>query len=326
MSDTADAVDTAATEWVSRIDRGLNSEERATLDDWLALNVRHRGALMRAQAVWQGLDRAEVFGIADSVRRPPTWEPIRRLSTKRNAAMAATAVVLIVAGIVATLNLGRIYVNTAVGEIRQLPLTDGSRVTLDTQSKIAVEFTPSGRIVRLESGRALFEVVRDPKRPFLVRAGNMRVRAVGTGFMVRRQSGGEVELIVTKGVVDVWSDGNTPQNAMRLGAGSLTSLIGRRLNSPKTLSVAEIERATAWKSGLIDVDGRTLGETVDEMNRYNVRHIEVLDAHLAQQILAGQVSSSDPAAFAEAAAAMFDAHVRAESDRLILEPSAVHQK
>jgi transmembrane sensor len=329
VRDTAEAVDTAASVWVARIDRGLSGEEQAALNEWLSLNVRHRGAMMRAQAVWQGLDRAEVFGIADKVRRTPASAPIRRHSIKRTAAVVAVAaaVALITAGFVLRLNSGKIDVSTALGEIRQLPLSDGSRVTLDTQSKIAVEFSSSGRIVQLDAGEALFEVVKDPKRPFLVRAGGMRVRAVGTGFLVRRQSGQEqVEIIVTKGIVDVWSEGATPGNAMRLAAGSRTSLIGARLASPVTLSVAEIVRETAWKSGLIDLDGRTLGEAIAEMNRYNARRIEVPDERLARQMLAGQVSSSDPAAFANAAATMFGVHVRSESDRLILEPSTIHQK
>jgi len=67
-----------------------------------------------------------------------------------------------------------------MGEIRQVPLADGSRLTLDERSRVSVQYETATRRVRLEFGEVLFEVAKDPKRPFVVQAGNIRVRAVGT--------------------------------------------------------------------------------------------------------------------------------------------------
>ena len=78
--------------------------------------------------------------------------------------------------------------------IRRLP--DGSIVELDAQSEIAVNFEPSVRRVELVRGEALFKVQKDPNRPFIVRAGGVEVRAVGTAFDVRLGSAA-VEVFVT---------------------------------------------------------------------------------------------------------------------------------
>jgi transmembrane sensor len=197
---------------------------------------------------------------------------------------------------------------------------------LDTGSRIAVEYQPEARIVRLESGEALFEVVKDPKRPFVVQAGKIRVRAVGTAFLVRRRSEDDVDVTVTKGTVEVWSDGRRAETAVRVKAGSGTSLSAGGVAPPQDLTATQIERATDWKLRRVNLDGRTLGEAAAEINRYNRLHVEIPDPRLAAEPLVGNVGSSDPVAFAQAAAAMFDARVRRDGERLILEPLSASQK
>jgi transmembrane sensor len=323
MRESAEAIDVEATKWVSRMDRGLTEEEESALADWLSADTRHRGAFTRAKAVWGNLDRAQVFRIADDVRRAPERPGARGAKL---VVYATAALVLIMAGAAGWFGYNRNRVSTIVGEIRQVPLADGSRVTLDTRSQIKVEFASSNRLVRLESGEALFEVAKDPKRPFVVEAGRIHVRAVGTVFLVRRLSDSDVDVIVTKGAVDVWSDADPPRTAERLSAGSRVSLDGNKIAPAQKLTAQQVEQAVDWKSGIVDLDGRTLGDAAAEINRYNSLHIEIPDPHLAEKTLVGSVSSSDPVAFADAAAAMFGARVRLENDRLILDSVAAPLK
>ena len=320
MQESTDSIEIAATEWIAKIDRGLENDETMALERWLAADRRCRGALERAQAVWKNLDRAQVFRIADEQRRGPP-------AVKRHGAkVAAYAAAAVIACLGLWFGHSRGDLSTTVGEIRQVPLNDGSRVTLDTGSRIAVEYRAETRIVRLESGEALFEVAKDPKRPFVVQAGKIRVRAVGTAFLVRRRSDDDVDVTVTKGIVDVWSDARPPETTIRLKAGSETSLSGGTVAPPQALTATQIERATDWKLGLVNLDGRTLGEAAAEINRYNRLRVEIPDPRLAAEPLVGNVSSSDPVAFAEAAAAMFDARVRRDGDRLILDPRPADRK
>ena len=322
MLDNADAIDHAASEWVARIDRGLEEDETIALERWLGTDKRCRGALARAQAVWRNLDRAQVFRIAEEARRAPPMVKSRRLTVGAYSA----ALLAVIACVGLWVSHTRNHLSTTVGEIRQVPLNDGSRVTLNTGSRIDVEYEAQVRIVRLESGEALFEVAKDPKRPFVVQAGNMRVRAVGTAFLVRRRSDDDVDVTVTTGTVDVWYETRRPESAVRLKAGTATSLTGQTIAPPQDLTPLQIERATDWKSGVVDLGGRTLGEAAAEINRYNRRPVVITDARLAAQTLVGNVSTADPVAFAEAAAAMFDARVRNEGDRIILEPLPATEK
>ncbi len=326
MLDNADPIDHMATEWVAKLDRGLKDDEQIALEQWLAADARCRGALERAQWVWRNLDRAQVFRIADEQRRATSAAHASRAVKRRGSKAAAFCAALAAAAVVSAgvwVGLNRNHLSTTVGEIRQIPLKDGSRVTLDTGSRIAVEYRAETRTVRLESGEALFEVAKDPQRPFVVQAGNIRVRALGTAFVVRRRSDDDVDVTVTKGVVDVWSETRRPRASVRLKAGTGTSLVGGSVAPPRDLTATQIERAIDWKLGVVNLDGRTLGEAAAEINRYNRLRVVIADPRLAAQPLVGNVSSSDPVAFAQAAAAMFDARVRSDGDSLILEPAAV---
>jgi len=321
MLENADAIDHAASEWVAKIDRGLEEDETIALEQWLGTDKRCRGALARAQAVWRNLDRAQVFRIAEEARRAPPMVKPRRLTAGAYGAVLLAVIASVGIGFIHTRN----HLSTTVGEIRQVPLNDGSRVTLNTGSRIDVEYEAQVRIVRLESGEALFEVAKDPKRPFVVQAGNMRVRAVGTAFLVRRRSDDDVDVTVTTGTVDVWYETHR-ESAVRLKAGTATSLSGKTIAPPQDLTALQIERAIDWKSGVVDLGGRTLGEAAAEINRYNKRSVVITDSRLAAQTLVGNVGTADPVAFAEAAAAMFDARVRNEGDRIILEPLPAAEK
>src|SRR5690606_20513701 len=89
-----------------------------------------------------------------------------------------------------------------VGEVRRIALDDGSYMLLNTDSLAVIQFSEARRDVRLEKGEALFEVAKDPQRPFVVNAGDLTVKAVGTAFVVRREDS-SVEVTVTEGVVEV---------------------------------------------------------------------------------------------------------------------------
>jgi transmembrane sensor len=312
MRETADAIDLQASSWLSRIDRGLDPNEEAALSEWLSADSRHRGALARARAVWRDLDRAQVFRIADEQRRAPAAQ-----SSPRAARLRWGAAVLLVIGIAGWFWYPRHEVSTAPGEVRQIPLSDGSRVTLDAHSRIDVEFAASARLIKLESGQALFEVAKDTLRPFIVLAGQFHVRAVGTAFLVSRDGPSEVEVTVTKGTVEVWSDAEP--TARSLSAGGHTSVAGGKIAPPKVLTSKQLERLTDWRSGILDLTGKTLAQAAQEFNRYSSLRIAIADPQLASETLVGEVSSSDPAAFAGGVAAMLGARVRRDGDRLILE-------
>ncbi len=91
---------------------------------------------------------------------------------------------------------------TAVGAQRELPLPDGSRVVLNTETEIAVAYTPAERRLELRRGEAHFIVTKDSARPFVVSVDGVAIRAVGTTFNIRRR-GDTADVLVTEGRVRV---------------------------------------------------------------------------------------------------------------------------
>jgi transmembrane sensor len=318
MHNNSHAIEEAATEWVARIDRGLDRAEEHALEDWLGSDQQCREALHVAQAVWRNLDRAQVFKIAAEQGHPVN---VARRSSKPFAYAAGLAL-LAVAAATTYMSYVRTHTSTRIGEIRQVSLDDGSRVTLDTRTRIVLDYGSRARIVRLEAGEALFEAAKDPTRPFEVQAGNMKVQAIGTAFVVRKSSDSEVDVTVTQGAVEVSSSERPRESVIRVKAGSSTSLEGEgAIAVPRDLTARQLERATDWTSGTLDLDGTTLAQAAAQINRYNTRQVLISDSRLATQTLVGHVSTADPLAFAQAAAAMLDATVRTDGDRILLEPA-----
>jgi transmembrane sensor len=310
-------INAEAFDWVVKLQRGLNQEEQALLDRWLALDARCVGALARAQAYWVHVDAVKNFSDAQKSRLRSTMPAY---SGKRMGWAAAAAILAAVGFLALRQTSSTTEALTAMGEIRQVPLTDGSAIALDTNSRVEINYQSAVRKVRLQNGEAIFSVAKDAKRPFLVQAGDVRVKAVGTEFLVRRTASGE-QVIVIHGAVDVWRETASPTAMVRLNAGYESTSTAHDLSQPQALSAAAIERATLWRTGYLEFDGQSLRDAAANFNQYNNQVIEVSDAGLAGEAVAGRFRANDPVAFAQAASTMLSAHLRIEGNRLILEPN-----
>jgi len=286
---TAGDIDEKAFSWVARLDSDAdNPDLQRELDQWLAEDPRHRGAFLRAQALWLRLDRASQ---AESLPAP------RRLTRRRLLVGSAVAALAAGIGAVWLMQPEQVF-DSALGEIREVPLADGSTAQLNTQSQVEVVMRASARRVRLRRGEAWFKVKKDPDRPFVVESGPVRVRAIGTAFSVRRlEQGSEVQ--VTEGIVEAWLAGAEAQR-VRVAAGQ--SAILQENEPPRLLpaSAADIDRKLAWRSHKIDLAGETLGDAVAEFNRYNRRPLVIRQRSLIGKRFYGVFRIDDPEGFARA--------------------------
>ncbi|WP_269714821.1 FecR family protein [Caulobacter sp. NIBR2454] len=321
------AIDKEAVDWVVRRDRGPWTEaDQADLDLWLQGDRRRQGAFLRAEAGWAKLDRASVLAADSAAARALSPSLSRRgLLTFGGAAAAAAAAaaVAVVAGVTALQPQPSRY-GTAVGEVRQVPLNDGSRIVINTESQVSVDLSGRKRSLRLESGEAWFEVAKDPDRPFTVASGPAEVTAVGTAFSVRRRDGG-AEVLVTEGVVSVAPKGLFGGQATKIAAGQRVFIDARGRAGKPVYAVADIDRALAWRSGQIILDGDTLGEAVREFNRYNARKIVLADPSLADERLVGWFRTYEPESFAVAAAGMLGLQVVAQPNEILLQPATIRR-
>ena len=288
-------IDAEAARHVARMDGDDWSDaQEAELEAWLARDPRHPGALLRAQAAWMTLDRVLAPHAASREDAAPVAAP--RFSRRGLLAGGGAAIAASIAW-VALLSGGTSYA-TAVGEIRRVPLGDGSIAAINTASAIAVRLEETARDVRLDRGEAWFQVAKDRNRPFVVAAGRVRVRAVGTAFSVRRGDGG-AHVLVTEGAVEVWAAG-AEGHRVRLTAGSRAFVADNAAIEEAPAAPSAIDRALAWRNGKIDLAGDRLDGAVAEFNRYNQRQIVVGDPAIAGERFDGVFRTDDPEGFAKA--------------------------
>jgi transmembrane sensor len=173
--ETSEAIDIAASQWAIK-DRPLSTQDDALLHEWLSGDPRRRGALLRAQATWASLSRAKALGPSSGWGR----DPADKHPSRRKLFMAASAIGGLAAAGVAGLVIGQNKAETITdtGEIRRLPMSDGSVAAINTDSAIKVSMTDTQRKIDLLRGEVWFRVAKNKYRPFIVSAGLARVQAV----------------------------------------------------------------------------------------------------------------------------------------------------
>jgi transmembrane sensor len=187
---------------------------------------------------------------------------------------------------------------------------------------VEVELTSSGRRVFLEHGEAWFEVAKDKTKPFIVAAGDVRVRAVGTAFAVRRRPDG-ADVLVTEGVVEVWSDKGSARKK-QMAAGRRALVLDHAAEIVVASDPGDIERRLAWRDGQLVFRNERLASAVDDFNRYNLRQLVIVDPALRTRTLVGNYRIDQPERFADDLRALWKipVAVTADSIRIGAEPGA----
>lgn len=316
-------LDEVAADWVARLDAGdLTAAQQGELQEWLASDPRCLGALARAQAIFS----SPHIGV--------TRAPVTRRSFLAAAAGLAGAAFLLSRRVTSQ---KRLYVSE-LGEIRQIPLEDGSHIILNTNSAVQVEYSEDSRLVTLQRGEAYFEVAKDVERPFVVVGSSVQARAVGTTYSVRLgDETGQMQIRVAEGRVAVEAPLPAPLEAIRNLLGSQSSN-GAYLNanqeadirigkegvdkgkiqvSIRDLQPGIFKRSLMWREGLLSFEGVTLAEAITEFSRYSRQKI-LIRGGLAHERVSGLFSAADPAAFARAVALSLRARIDTEQEALVL--------
>ncbi len=176
---------------------------------------------------------------------------------------------------------------TDVGEQRVLTLEDGSIIRLNSRSEVSVRMLPEQRLIELIDGQALFEVAKDPLRPFIVRSGEVSARAVGTQFDVYRKPTGTVVTVV-EGLVEVRMEplrrgmgvgvSEPPPPPVPVKAGEQVTI--SRAGAIEQRHDANVNAATRWLQQELVFEGQPLSAVVQEFNRYQRVPIVLADPAL----------------------------------------------
>lgn len=313
-------IDDEAAEWAARIDAApLDDENRTGLQTWLEQDVRHRGALLRAQAMLCLIDEISgPSGAADARDTPARVEALGQSGGgrwwRRAAGMSAAACAAALAMFL-MLRPDAGHYATETGEVRRVAMEDGSRAVINTESRLNTAIGEKERLVVLSSGEAWFQVAKDPERPFIVEAGTIRVRATGTAFSVRRMPDA-VTVVVTEGSVEVWNEAApTLRTAARAGQ---SATVATDVPVAPSLKPAR-EEALAWRDGDIVLEGTSVAEAADEFNRYNLRKIRIGNAAIGRETMIGYFKINQPEQFAHAAATISNADIRYDGNNIVIE-------
>ena len=206
---------------------------------------------------------------------------------------------------------------TAIGERLAATLPDGSRLTLNTDSRVRIAYDGRERRLVLERGQALFEVAHGQPRPFVVLAGGQRITATGTVFDVRLNPGNRVQVTLVEGRVLVRADRAGAQVTQMQPSEVLVA-------SAASATVArdpEIEHVVSWRSGMVIFENDSLAEAVAEMNRYVRQPIVLQDASVGRIRVSGAFRTGETDAFIEALELSFPVRVvERRGDAIVLGP------
>lgn len=308
---TSSASDDEAARWAIRLDGApLRDDEQRQLEMWLERDKRNAGALLRAEAALAYLDRGRALADQGSEGDQPARFAFGRRVFLAGGSLSGLAAAGLL-GFIAT-RPRALEIQTAIGEVRRVPLGDGSVASVNTASKVTVALLDKRREVKLEDGEAWFQVAHDKARPFVVEAGDIRVQAVGTAFSVRRRAGG-ADVLVTEGAVEAWVAGHETERT-RIVAGSKSFVADDAPSAEVVQAASDIDRQLAWRTGELALNGESLSYAASELNRYNTRKIEIEGARLGREPLVGYFRTDQPDDFARAVSAMTEARMTVDGD------------
>jgi transmembrane sensor len=237
---------------------------------------------------------------------------------KRPAVMAIVSAVLVVCAAIVWLVVPHVPTITTyatpIGPQQQFELQDGTRLTLNTNSKIATRIDDEHRDVEVLAGEVFFDVVHNPRRPLRVCAAGHLFTDLGTQFNARVSSSGAT-VTVKQGEVEVGghcklgkTGAFTPFEAATgraeaasykesavISSGEQVSIVddgaGPSLVKRK-LTRSQMDNLLAWQDGLLIFDNAPLQEVLDQVNRYFPQHLEIADSSLTKMRVSGMYGNS----------------------------------
>ncbi len=337
-----DDIRSEAAAWVGRVYSGnASQEDEMALEAWLREDDSHAAEYFRMLEVWDEVGAAEFEALSHA--------PVEIKSSDDYFSwimpFVAVAALLLVAVSGAwlleprsgDLSPGVGVFATEVGETQELVLADGSTVTLNTGSKLFIEFNDTMRRAILDSGEAFFDVESDPARPFVVTAGEQSVTVLGTRFNVQRR-GGRLTVAVLEGAVAVHEnieperlEANArqlvtlPEDSFdpgfahyRLEAGTVgTFEKSETLNG--VVETADANEHQAWRQGVVRFADSSLTDVVAELSRYSALEIVIEDKRVADLSISGVFHHDDLEGVFAGLEAMLPITVDKRAGRIVIE-------
>ena len=301
-----------AAAWLVR----LQNDERSAADvaafqAWTAVDPSHATAFEAVSGTW------DIIGALphDMRGRMPTHP----LVTRRRALVTAAGAAVAVAGATAWLRgTAAVAYQTEIGEQKHVILKDGSRIFLDTNSRVEVKFDGTMRAADLQYGRVNFRTVADPWRPFIVSAATSRIVSAASSLDVTRD-GAQVSVIVIQGTAEI----ERPDfPAARLTGGDRFQAVVNEAGQRDRPNLAPL---LAWQTGQAIFENGRLSDAVAEMNRYSTTKLTIVNSDMGELRVSGIYAVGDNLSFANSVSRLLPVKIVQEEGRIDILPDKTRQ-
>lgn len=272
-----------ATDWLVLIHSGEMSEiEQQQFEQWQAEKKEHALAIQQIRHFTHGLtDLAHCFPSESLLQSNQNFN----LTAKRNMLLSLSGLVV----------LGwAIYLmpwakwqsdyHTNVGEIKTIPLKDGSKLILASNSYVQVNFSEQIRQIKLIEGEIYIQTAKDPQhRPFIVNTQNGSIEALGTQFTVHQENSDQTHVKVYQHAVALHPQ--VMSQTQILQQGQYASFTRHHTSAPFPL----MDDRPYWTQHLLVVEKWPLKKVIDEIYRYK-KGTYLLDTELENHLISGVFS------------------------------------
>ena len=294
------AQEQAALDWLSLLHDQPSSGDQATFSRWLRADPAHAEAYAQAQVLWE-LSEVPARRLADEDALALQAYLNKMNIAKRSRAVRWSGALAMAACLLVMVSMGAgwqpsrwvdewgaDYV-TAPGEVKTFTLADQSKVTLDADSAIAVDYSHGERHIQLRRGAGFFSVTHTGQS-FVVQARGGEARVLGTQFEVRLQPAG-AEVTVLSGRVGVTPSKQGQQQVLTAG-----QQVAYADGVADALHAVDGESRLAWRDGWLNYYKAPLADVVEDLRRYYPGRILLLNDEMGAKRVSGSFPSKDPVA------------------------------
>ncbi len=312
-----------AAAWIAQLhDEQRSPNVEARLREWLRASEDHRRAFNRMTHMWELVGQIPRRS-HDDATTPAVPKATRKGRRARFAPWATALAASLVLAVVAVYYWRDDAIVTRVGQQQVQLLPDGTRVVMNTDTRIEVNYDEHARRVRLIRGEAQFDVSKRPTWPFLVSVDGQEIRALGTSFIVRHDDIQDLSVTLVEGKISVGPiarNDESPSRDRQILAPGQRLIISR--NHARTVDRPELKHVTAWERGEVEFGETSLEDAAIEMNRYSTGHVAIADAEVAKLRIGGVFRAGHSEEFVSFVTATFGLRADRRGGQIILNRAA----
>lgn len=296
-----------ANEWVSCLNRGLTDNEKPQLIAWINQSHLHHKSIYQAASFFDDISELkELNGVFPLEKNKSLYQKTTSFAFVFLAAVLLTLAGLSYSLLNSSIEASPIQYQTGIGERGEFLLNDGTVVTLNTHSKISVDYSDNHRKINLLFGEVQFNVAKDRTRPFTVTSGATSFTALGTIFNIQKTNELDMELLVSEGEVLISQSKNAKilanliaeetskhDSPLIITDGEQVQIENKVQQKTIALSPVEIEKELSWQEGVLIFSGETLREALNEVSRYTNVQFEITDSDIGDTKISGYFKAGD---------------------------------